>query len=44
LGWIARPAVFKVFVTRKVLPSGCFVPALDEVFVTFVESVFEVQQ
>ena len=36
--------MFKVFVARKVLPSGCLAPALDEVFVAFVEGVFEVQQ
>jgi hypothetical protein len=44
LGWVARPAVFKVFVTRKVLPSGRLAPALDDVLVAFVEGVFEVQQ
>lgn len=44
LGWVARPAVFKVFVARKVLPGGCFAPALDEVFITLVEGMFKVQQ
>jgi hypothetical protein len=44
LGWVAGPAVFKVFVARKVLSSGCLAPALDEVFVASVEGVFEVQQ
>ena len=44
LGRVAGPAVLKVFVARKVLPSGCLAPALDEVFVAFVEGVFEVQQ
>jgi hypothetical protein len=44
LGWVARPAVLKVLVSRKVLPSGCLAPALDEVFVAFVEGMFEVRQ
>ena len=33
LGRVAGPTVFKVFVARKVLPSGYLTPALDKVFV-----------
>lgn len=44
LGGVAGPLVLKVFAARKVLPSGCFAPALDDVFVAFVEGVLEVQQ
>ncbi len=44
LGRVTGPTVFKVFVARKILPSGCLAPALDEVFIAFVEGVFEVQQ
>ncbi len=44
LGWVARPTVLKVLVARKVLPSRRLAPALNEVFVAFVEGVFEVEQ
>ena len=41
---IARPAVLKVLIARKLLPSGCLAPALDDVLVALVERVLQVQQ
>ena len=41
---ITRPTVFKVFVARKVLPRRCLAPALNDIFITLIEGVLEVQQ
>jgi len=36
--------VLKVLVAKKVLPSVCLSPSVDEVFVAFFEGMFEVQE
>ena len=41
---ITRPALFKVFLYRKVLQCGRLSPAPDNAFIGFVNGVFEIEQ